>query len=68
MIVSDSKFHRYNDDNYISLYKNIYNLSDVFDVVRDANSQVYLLDFTPYSEKYCDSLAFEWSELFDDVN
>lgn len=41
-------------------------LSDIFDVVRDAKDCVFLLDFAPFSEKYSEALAFEWSELLDD--
>lgn len=37
----------------------------VFDVVRDAKDQVFLLDFAPFNEKYTESLAFEWSELLN---
>lgn len=36
---------------------------DVFDVIRDAKDRVFLLDFSPFNEKYTESLAFEWSEL-----
>lgn len=35
----------------------------VFDVVRDSKDRVFLLDFSPFNEKYTESLAFEWSEL-----
>ncbi|XP_031638096.1 cell division cycle protein 123 homolog, partial [Contarinia nasturtii] len=34
----------------------------VFDVVRDAKDRVFLLDFSPFNEKYTESLAFEWSD------
>lgn len=37
----------------------------IFDVVRDAKDQVFLLDFSPFNEKYTESLAFEWSELLN---
>lgn len=40
--------------------------TDVFDVVRDAKDCVSLLDFSPFNEKWCDSLAFEWNELTSD--
>lgn len=35
----------------------------VFDVVRDSKDRVFLLDFSPFNEKYTESLAFEWNEL-----
>lgn len=41
-------------------------LTDVFDVIRDAKDRVFLLDFSPFSEKYTDSLAFEWCDLLND--
>lgn len=37
--------------------------TDVFDVVRDTKDRVYLLDFSPFGEKWSDSLAFEWDDL-----
>lgn len=37
----------------------------VFDVVRDSKDQVFLLDFSPFNEKYTESLAFEWNELLN---
>lgn len=39
---------------------------DIFDVVRDQKDQVLLIDFSPFGEKWSDSLAFEWPELWDD--
>lgn len=44
----------------------IFMLTDVFDVIRDAKDRVFLLDFSPFSEKYTDSLAFEWCDLLND--
>jgi len=35
----------------------------VFDVVRDTKDRVFLLDFSPFGEKWSDSLAFEWNDL-----
>lgn len=40
--------------------------ADVFDVVRDAKDRVFLLDFSPFNEKYSESLAFEWTDLMED--
>lgn len=37
----------------------------VFDVVRDLKDRVFLLDFSPFNEKYTESLAFEWPELLN---
>lgn len=39
---------------------------DVFDVVRDTKDRVLIVDFSPFNEKYTDSLAFEWNELLND--
>lgn len=39
--------------------------TDIFDVVRDAKDRVFLVDFSPFNEKYSESLAFEWSELME---
>lgn len=43
-----------------------FQLADVFDVVRDAKDQVFVLDFSPFNEKYTDTLAFEWSDLMNE--
>lgn len=49
------------------LYSDLmFQFADVFDVVRDMKDRVFLLDFSPFNEKYTESLAFEWSELLDD--
>ncbi|KAG4067306.1 hypothetical protein HA402_000297 [Bradysia odoriphaga] len=46
--------------------KNKFPLNDyVIDVVRDAKDRVYLLDFSPFGEKWSDSLAFEWGDLLN---
>lgn len=39
---------------------------DCFDVVRESKDHVYLLDFSPFNEKYTNSLAFEWPQLNSD--
>lgn len=39
---------------------------DTFDVVREAKDHVFLLDFSPFGEKYAESYAFNWSELEDE--
>lgn len=36
---------------------------DCFDVVREQKDHVVLIDFSPFNEKFSNSLAFEWSEL-----
>lgn len=48
--------------------KYVFNLFiDVFDVVRDCKDHVFLLDFSPFGEKWTESLAFEWVD-FENAN
>jgi hypothetical protein len=39
--------------------------SDIFDVYRKEENQVYLVDFNPYGQ-VTDSLLFKWEELLCD--
>lgn len=32
-------------------------------MVREAKDRVFLLDFSPFGEKYAESYAFNWNEL-----
>lgn len=41
---------------------------DIFDVVRDTKDRVYLMDFSPFGERWSESLAFEWEQLLNDFN
>lgn len=41
-------------------------VSDVFDVVRDSKDEILLLDFSPFGDKWSDSLAFSWEQLWED--
>lgn len=41
-------------------------VSDVFDVVRDSKDEILLLDFSPFGDKWSDSLAFNWEQLWED--
>lgn len=37
-------------------------------MVRETKDRVYLLDFSPFGEKWSDSLAFEWDDLLNFVS
>lgn len=39
---------------------------DVFDVVRDSQDEILILDFSPFGDKWSDSLAFSWEKLWEE--
>ncbi|KAJ6637584.1 Cell division cycle protein 123 like [Pseudolycoriella hygida] len=46
--------------------KTKFSLNDyIFDVVRDTKDRVYLMDFSPFHEKWSQPLAFTWDELLE---
>lgn len=38
----------------------------MFDVIRPKKDHVKLMDFSPFGEKWCESLAYEWNDLIND--